>query len=104
MRSRGRWKQVEREIAADFGGRRVPVSGRQRGDAPDIDHPLYSIEVKAGATALSATKIRQAQDQAQASAAKDGKLPISVHVLSRQGVPAFKVVVIDYDLFIKEWV
>ena len=40
------WKACEREIAARLGGTRVPVSGRARGDAPDIAHPDYSIEVK----------------------------------------------------------
>src|SRR4051794_6667924 len=40
------WKYTERRIAALLGGRRVPVSGRQRGDAPDVAHPSLSIEVK----------------------------------------------------------
>ena len=40
------WKACEREIATRLGGTRVPVSGRARGDAPDIAHPDYSIEVK----------------------------------------------------------
>lgn len=29
-----------------LGGERVPVSGRQRGDAPDIKHDWLSLEVK----------------------------------------------------------
>ncbi len=40
------WKQAERRIASIRGGVRVPVSGRQRGDAPDILHPRLSVEVK----------------------------------------------------------
>lgn len=40
------WKTAERRIAAILGGRRVPVSGRGRGDGPDIAHPLLSIEVE----------------------------------------------------------
>lgn len=104
MKSRSRWKAVEREVAADFGGKRVPITGRARGDVPDIDCPNYSVEVKAGRTALSAAKIRQAQDQARAASVGTGKLPISVHIQSTQGRPAFKVVVIDYDLFIEEYV
>lgn len=40
------WKAVERAIAALLGGVRVPVSGRTRGDNPDIAHTAYSIEVK----------------------------------------------------------
>jgi hypothetical protein len=39
-------KGTERKIATLLGGRRVPVTGRQRGDAPDIDHPSLSIECK----------------------------------------------------------
>jgi hypothetical protein len=44
--SRNTWKNTERMIAARLGGQRVPVSGRARGDAPDIAHPLLSLEVK----------------------------------------------------------
>ena len=40
------WKHVERQIASILGGERVPVSGRQRGSAPDIDHEWLSLEVK----------------------------------------------------------
>lgn len=40
------WKAVERKVAGLLGGRRVPVSGRQRGDSPDVEHDFYSIEVK----------------------------------------------------------
>jgi Holliday junction resolvase len=40
------WKSCERRIAEELGGVRVPVSGRSRGDAPDVDHPSLSIEVK----------------------------------------------------------
>ncbi len=44
------WKQAERRIAAILGGRRIPVSGRGRGDNPDIEHPALSVEVKARAS------------------------------------------------------
>jgi len=40
------WKNIERKVAAYFGGTRVPVTGRQRGSAPDVDHKLFSFEVK----------------------------------------------------------
>lgn len=40
------WKKSERAIAASLGGTRVPVSGRQRGATPDIQHARFSIEVK----------------------------------------------------------
>ena len=40
------WKEVERRVAAILGGRRVPITGRQRGDAPDIAHEWLGVEVK----------------------------------------------------------
>lgn len=40
------WKMVERKIAGLLGGERIPVTGRQRGDAPDIKHSHLSVEVK----------------------------------------------------------
>ena len=43
-------KASERFIAAALGGTRVPVTGRQRGSAPDIEHPLYAIECKRRST------------------------------------------------------
>ena len=44
--SRTAWKDAERELARRLGGERVPVTGRVRGWAPDIDHPLWALEVK----------------------------------------------------------
>lgn len=43
---RARWKDAEREIAALIGGERVPITGRTRGSAPDIQHPTLGVEVK----------------------------------------------------------
>jgi len=40
------WKAVERKVALYLGGERVPVTGRQRGSAPDVLHDKLSIEVK----------------------------------------------------------
>jgi hypothetical protein len=40
------WKACERKIAEILGGVRVPVTGRQRGATPDVEHPSLSIEVK----------------------------------------------------------
>lgn len=40
------WKRIERRVAELLGGVRVPVSGRGRGDNPDVLHPIFSIEVK----------------------------------------------------------
>lgn len=41
-----RWKNTERKVADLLGGKRVPVTGRNRGDAPDIMHEILSPEVK----------------------------------------------------------
>lgn len=46
MNRRATWKDSERAIAAAIGGKRVPVTGRGRGDAPDIAHPWLAVEVK----------------------------------------------------------
>ena len=44
--SQADWKRAERTIASRLNGQRIPVSGRARGDAPDIAHPRLSIECK----------------------------------------------------------
>lgn len=69
------WKACERRIAGLLGGRRVPVSGRQRGETPDIAHELLSIEVKSRRSLPS--WLEEAMNQAEASA-KDGQLPVAV--------------------------
>jgi hypothetical protein len=33
-------------VAKRLGGRRIPITGRQRGDVPDVEHEWLSIEVK----------------------------------------------------------
>lgn len=40
------WKSAERKIASLLGGERVPITGRTRGSAPDIQHDTLSLEVK----------------------------------------------------------
>ena len=69
------WKACERKVAALLGGRRIPVSGRGRGDNPDIHHELFSIEVKSRKTIPA--WLEDAMRQAEASA-KDGRLPVVV--------------------------
>ncbi len=69
------WKAAERAIAARLGGRRVPVSGRQRGDAPDVEHEWLSIEIKHRKT-LPAW-LADAMDQAEKSA-KGEQLPVAI--------------------------
>ena len=69
------WKQAERRIAKLLGGRRIPISGRARGDCPDVEHPTLSIECKSRKK-LPAW-IEDAMKQAEASA-KDEQLPVVV--------------------------
>lgn len=69
------WKQAERRIAQILGGRRIPVSGRGRGDNPDIEHPTLSVEVKAraGFPAWLEDALRQAE-----ASAVEGKTPVAI--------------------------
>jgi len=60
------WKKTERAVAELLGGKRVPVTGRQRGDTPDIEHPYLAIEVKH--RKIIPEWILDAMDQAIASA------------------------------------
>ncbi|HET8626734.1 MAG TPA: hypothetical protein VFL91_04915 [Thermomicrobiales bacterium] len=75
-----RWKATERKVAALLGGQRVPVSGRGRGDAPDVRHPWLSIEVKD--RAALPVWLLDALAQAEAAAAPD---QLAVAVLHRAG-------------------
>lgn len=70
------WKRTERKIAAQLGGRRVPVTGRARGDAPDVAHDRLSIEVK-HRVALPAW-LHTAMSQAEQSVRQAEQLPIVV--------------------------
>lgn len=69
------WKRAERKVAELLGGVRVPVSGRQRGHTPDVEHPSLSIEVKSRKS-LPAWLL-DALEQAQA-ASRNGRLPVAV--------------------------
>lgn len=69
------WKSVERAIARIMGGRRVPVTGRGRGDAPDIEHYVFSLEVKHRKDLPD--WLLEAMEQARA-AQKDGQIPMVV--------------------------
>jgi len=69
------WKRTERAIAAYVGGRRNPITGRQRGDVADINHDWLSVEVKHRAK-LPAW-LHDAMSQAVA-AQRDGQLPVVI--------------------------
>ena len=66
------WKQAERTIASLLGGERVPITGRTRGSAPDVEHKVLSIEVKHWQKLPN--WLHDAMEQAEMSA-KDGQLP-----------------------------
>jgi hypothetical protein len=74
------WKRCEREIATILGGRRVPVTGRARGDVPDIRHRWLSIEVKSRKYLPAWLKDAIAQARA---AATEHQLPVAI--LHEQG-------------------
>lgn len=76
------WKQIERRVAKLLGGVRVPVTGRQRGDAPDVLHPLFSIEVKHSEKLPD--WLFDAMRQAEASK-RNGQMPLVV--LHQKGAP-----------------
>ncbi len=89
------WKACERKVAALLGGRRIPVSGRGRGDNPDIHHELLSIEVKSRKTIPG--WLEDAMRQAEVSV-KDGRLPVVV--LHQDHVPyAESLVILRLDDF-----
>ncbi len=69
------WKTAERRIAEILGGRRVPVTGRARGDAPDVEHETLSIEVNSRKSLP--VWLEEAMSQAEESA-KQPQLPIAV--------------------------
>ncbi len=64
MTTSGSWKRTERRIAAVLGGVRVPVTGRTRGDQPDIKHERLAIEVKHWAKVPASLREPMAQAQA----------------------------------------
>ena len=69
-----RWKAIETWWALQLGGRRVPVTGRARGDVPDVEHPTYAIEVKAGK--CMSPRLREGMAQAVAAAVGTQKTPL----------------------------
>lgn len=69
------WKATERAIAAHLGGRRVPITGRERGDVPDVAHSWLAIECKHRQALPEWLKDALAQARA---AARDGQLPVAI--------------------------
>ena len=70
------WKRFERKVAEQLGGRRVPITGRQRGDAPDVEHDALSIECKK--RNVIPKWFKEAMNQAEASVKNREQVPIVV--------------------------
>lgn len=72
------WKSVERKIAALFGGTRNPISGRVRSNSiADVDHDLFSIEVKHKKDGIPSW-LTDALEQAIMAKKTEGHIPIVV--------------------------
>lgn len=89
------WKRTEREFAKYFGGKRVPITGRNRGSAPDIAHEHLAIEVKYRQN-LPAW-ILDALDQANASKVTDKQLPVVLFRKERQKLKTCAVMLTASD-------
>lgn len=87
------WKRAEREVARLLTRtcpacghvtqpRRVPVTGRNRGDAPDVTDPDLSIEVKHRKSLPD--WLHDAMEQAEAAVTSEGQLPVVVLHEARQ--------------------
>jgi len=100
MTARATWKKSEARLAALIGGTRVPVSGRARGDAPDIEHPRFAVECKFGR--VLGTRLLLGIAQAEAAAEKSGKTPlVLVEQTAGQGRPNRRYALLRLDDFIE---
>tara|TARA_R100000700_G_C3173615_1_gene148130 strand:+ start:1026 stop:1475 length:450 start_codon:yes stop_codon:yes gene_type:complete len=98
------WKNWERKVAEWFGGdavnaRRIPVTGRQSGDVPDVETIKFAIEVKAGK--VVSTRTLKAVDQAKKAGASTNKIPVVVQVHKVNKTVAVPLVTLDLATFLK---
>ena len=92
---RATWKAIERQWAERLGGKRVPVTGRTKGDAPDVEHDVFSIEVKAGR--VMSTRLQTAVEQAVASQ-KGEQIPlVCITQTEGRGHPNENYVLMRYE-------
>ena len=101
---RSTWKNWERKVAEWFGGdkvnaKRIPVTGRQSGDVPDVETIKFAIEVKAGKVVSSRTL--KAVDQARKAGATTNKIHVVVQVHKLNKSVAVPLVTLDLATFIK---
>ena len=92
------WKESERKMAKELGGERVPVSGRQRGYAPDIKHDRFAIEHKYGQRILS-SRLKEALDQSEASVVGDQIPIVTFEEVTDAGYPNTKGVFMTLETF-----
>ena len=100
---RSTWKNWERKVAEWFGGdsvnaKRIPVTGRQSGDVPDVETIKFAIEVKAGKVVSSRTL--KAVDQAMKAGRSTGKIPVVVQIHKLNKVKSMPLVTLDLATFL----
>lgn len=98
------WKNWERKVAEWFGGdsvnaKRIPVTGRQSGDVPDVETIKFAIEVKAGKVVSSRTL--KAVEQAKKAGISTNKIPVVVQVHKVNKNVAVPLVTLDLATFLK---
>jgi hypothetical protein len=98
------WKKWERKVAEWFGGdevnaKRIPVTGRQSGDVPDVETIKFAIEVKAGKVVSSRTL--KAVEQAKKAGISTNKIPVVVQVHKVNNNVAVPLVTLDLATFLK---
>lgn len=101
---RSTWKAWERKWAEFLGGdavnaKRIPVTGRQSGDVPDVETIKFAVEVKAGKVVSSRTL--KAVDQAMKAGRATGKIPIVAQTHKVNNTVAKHLVTMDLATFLK---
>ena len=71
------WKRWERKIAKYINGERIPITGRQRGDVPDIRHAWLTPEIKSRKKLPNWLFEARAQSEA---AVRGVHLPVQIYV------------------------
>jgi predicted RecB family endonuclease len=100
---RSTWKKWERWWADALGGdkvnaKRIPVTGRQSGDVPDVETIKFAVEVKAGKVVSSRTL--KAIDQAIKAGRSTGKIPIVAQTHKINDKVAVHLVTMDIATFL----